>query len=117
MKDENEYINKIRFYRPTYVPIHVNVAIKKYTGYVAHLAQDVEEAVYNYLEMLEIGRDVSISMIAGIVMGCNPNPAKPLFGISSITIGREADDMASGDIDIGYNEVASPDYSLIEVGT
>lgn len=117
LKDENEYINKIRFYRPTYVPIHVNVAIKKYTGYVAHLAQDVEEAVYNYLAMLEIGRDVSISMIAGIVMGCNPNPAKPLFGISSITIGREADDMASGDIDIGYNEVASPDYSLIEVGT
>ncbi len=113
--DQNEYINTVRFYRPTYVPIYVHVTVKKYTGYISSLASTIKSAVYSYLEGLEIGRDVSISMLTGIVVGCNPNPSKPIFGISSITIGRSESALKAGDVDIGYNEVASPLYDAIEV--
>lgn len=115
VKDQNEYINTVRFYRPIYVPIHVHVKIKKYTGYISSLSSTVKRAIYDYIKGLEIGRDVSISMLTGVIVGCNPIPSKPLFGISSITIGRSAGSMAAGDVDINYNEVASPDYSLLEV--
>ena len=115
VKDQNEYINTIRFYRPTYVPIYVHVKVKKYTGYISSLASSIKSAVYDYLEGLEIGRDVSISMLTGIVVGCNPNPSKPLFGISAITIGRSESALKAGDVDIDYNEVASPLYDAIEV--
>lgn len=114
-KDQNEYINTVRFYRPSYVPIFVHIKIKKYTGYISSLASTVKSAIYDYIKGLEIGRDVSISMLTGIVVGCNPNPSKPLFGISSITIGRSKEELAAGDVDITYNEVASPVYDNIEV--
>ncbi len=115
VKDQNEYINTVRFYRPSYVPIFVHIKIKKYTGYISSLASTVKSAIYDYIQGLEIGRDVSISMLTGIVVGCNPNPSKPLFGISSITIGRSKEALAAGDVDITYNEVASPVYDNIEV--
>ena len=115
VKDQNEYINTVRFYRPSYVPIFVHIKIKKYTGYISSLASTVKSAIYDYIKGLEIGRDVSISMLTGIVVGCNPNPSKPLFGISSITIGRSKEALAAGDVDITYNEVASPVYDNIEV--
>ena len=115
VKDQNEYINTVRFYRPSYVPIFVHIKIKKYTGYISSLASTVKSAIYDYIQGLEIGRDVSISMLTGIVVGCNPNPSKPLFGISSITIGRSKEGLAAGDVDITYNEVASPVYDNIEV--
>lgn len=113
--DQNEYINKVRFYRPSYVPVHVSLKIKKYTGYISSLSQDVREAIYTYLEGLEIGRDVSVSILAGVIVGCNPNPAKPLFGIASLTIGRSADSLAADDMTINFNELASPSYDDIEV--
>lgn len=115
VKDQNEYINTVRFYRPSYVPIFVHIKIKKYTGYISSLASTVKSAIYDYIQGLEIGRDVSISMLTGIVVGCNPNPSKPLFGISSITIGHSKEELAAGDVDITYNEVASPVYDNIEV--
>lgn len=114
-KDQNDYVNKVRFYRPTYVPVHVKLQIKKYAGYIANYIEPINDAIYKYIEGLEIGRDVSVSMLSGIIMNCNPNPKNPLFGISSITIGKDDSSLAAADLDINYNEVAQPDYSLIEV--
>lgn len=113
--DQNDYINTVRFFRPTYVPIFVNIKLKKYAGYIESLKSTVKNAVCDYISELEIGRDVSISMLTGIVVSCNPNPSKPLFGIASITIGRTAENLAAGDVDIAFNEVANAVYGNIEV--
>lgn len=115
VKDQNEYMNTVRFYRPVYVPVHVHIRIRKYTGYISSMAQNVKDAVFDYIKGLEIGRDVSISMLTGIVMNCNPDPRAPIFGISAITIGRNIEDLVAGDIDIAYNEVAEPVFDNIEV--
>ena len=65
--DQNEYVNKIRFYRPDYIPIFVKVTLRKYTGYISSLESNVKLAIYDYLKSLEIGRDISISMLTGVV--------------------------------------------------
>lgn len=113
--DRNDYVNKVRFYRPAYVDIYVNLKLKKYTGYVSSLSSTVKTAIYNYISSLEIGRDVSISMLTGAIMACNPDITRPVFGISSITIGRSKQSLLNGDIDIIYKEVARPNYDNIEV--
>lgn len=113
--DRNDYVNKVRFYRPSYVDIYINLKLKKYTGYVSILSFTVKTAIYNYISSLEIGRDVSISMLTGAIMACNPDITRPVFGISSITIGRSKQSLLNGDIDITYKEVARPNYDNIEV--
>lgn len=113
--DRNDYVNKVRFYRPSYTDIYVKLKLKKYTGYVSSLSSNVKTAIYNYISSLEIGRDVSISMLTGAIMACNPDITRPVFGISSITIGRSNQSLSNGDIDINYKEVARPNYDNIEV--
>ncbi len=113
--DRNDYVNKVRFYRPTYVDICVKLKLKKYTGYISSLSNSVKTAIYNYISSLEIGRDVSISMLTGAIMACNPDITRPVFGISSITIGRSIHSLVNGDIDITYKEVARPNYDNVEV--
>lgn len=115
--DRNDYVNKVRFYRPTYVPVYVDLTLKKYTGYVASLASTVKTAIYNYLASLDIGLDVSITMLMGAIMACNADTTHPSFGISAIKIGRAASSLAAADLSVGFSEVAYPDYDTIEVVT
>lgn len=113
--DENGYVNNIRFYRPTYVPVFVKVTIKKYSGYLASIMSSIQKAVYEYLASLEIGQTVSISMLTAIVMNCNTSQTAPTFGVSSIKIGRKASSVTAADISMTYKEVAEAVYENTEV--
>ena len=113
--DVNNYENRVRFFRPRYADVVVRVEIRRYSGFISALTSQIQTAIYEYLRGFEIGRDVSISMLTGVVMGVNPNPAKPIFGVKAITIGRTRDALSAADIDLAYNEVARPDYQNVEV--
>ena len=113
--DENGYENKIRFYRPAYVPVYVKVTIKKYGGYLASIMASIQKAVYEYLASLEIGQTVSISMLTAIVMNCNASQTAPTFGVTSIKIGRKASSVDAADISMTYKEVAEAVYENTEV--
>lgn len=113
--DQNEFVNIIRFDRPTYRDIYVKLVIKKYTGYITSVISQVRTAIYDYLASLTVGSDVSISMLIGVITACNPDINKPIFGIKSITIGMEKTALTAGDIDIAYNEIPNPVYGNIEV--
>lgn len=113
--DQNEFVNIIRFDRPTYRDIYVKLEIKKYTGYVTSVISQVRMAIYDYLASLTVGSDVSISMLTGVITARNPDINKPIFGIKSITIGTEKTALTAGDIDIAYNEIPNPVYGNIEV--
>ncbi len=113
--DANGYENKIRFYRPVYVPIFVKVTIKKYKGYLSSVTASIQKAVYDYLASLEIGQTVSISMLTAVVMNCNPSRSAPTFGVTGILIGRTKETQAAEDISMTYKEVASAVYENTEV--
>lgn len=101
----NGYINYVRFYRPDYVDVHVDIKLKKYPGFVNNVLKKVQKAIDEYLKLLTIGSDVSISMLITMAMACNDDINKPTFGIHSIQIGRTAGALSSADIVIAYNEI------------
>lgn len=113
--DQNDYINRVRFFRPVYKDIFVKVVLKKYTGYISTMTVKVREAVYNYLAALTIGSDVSASVLSNIITDCNPSLAKPIFGIKELKLGLSKSSMAAQDIDIGFKEIPNPAYANIEV--
>lgn len=113
--DQNDYINRVRFFRPVYKDIFVKVVLKKYTGYISTMTVKVREAVYNYLAALTIGSDVSASVLSNIITDCNPSLIKPIFGIKELKLGLSKSAMAAQDIDIGFKEIPNPAYANIEV--
>jgi uncharacterized phage protein gp47/JayE len=113
--DQNDYINRVRFFRPVYKDIFVKVVLKKYTGYISTMTVKVREAVYNYLAALTIGSDVSASVLSNIITDCNPSLTKPIFGIKELKLGLSKSSMAAQDIDIGFKEIPDPAYANIEV--
>lgn len=113
--DQNDYINRVRFFRPVYKDIFVKVVIKKYTGYISTMTVKVREAVYNYLAALTIGSDVSASVLSNIITDCNPSLTKPIFGIKELKLSLSKSAMAAQDIDIGFKEIPNPAYANIEV--
>ena len=113
--DQNDYINRIRFFRPDYKDIFVKVVIKKYTGYISTMTSKVREAVYDYLAALTIGSDVSASVLSNIITACNPSLTKPIFGIKDLKIGLSKETLAAQDITVGFKEIPNPSYANIEV--
>ena len=113
--DQNDYINRVRFFRPVYKDIFVKVVLKKYTGYISTTTVKVREAVYNYLAALTIGSYVSASVLSNIITDCNPSLTKPIFGIKELKLGLSESSMAAQDIDIGFKEIPNPAYANIEV--
>lgn len=113
--DENGYENKIRFYRPSYIPVFVQVTIKKYSGYLSAVTGSIQKAVFEYLSSLEIGQTVSISMLTAIVMNCNLSQTAPTFGVTKIIIGKTAETREAADMEMNYKEVAEAVYENTEV--
>lgn len=106
VEDSSGYQNTIRFYRPTYDDLEVNITLVPYAGYVSTIETMVQEAIYNYISGLEIAADVSISVLSSIAINCNPDINKPVFGVGSLTVGDVGGTPAATDYSVDYNEVA-----------
>ena len=104
--DSGGYSNTIRFYRPTYKDLKIEVVLIPYTGYVATMATEVQEAIYNYVSKLEISADVSISVLTSIAIGCNEDINHPNFGVSSVKVGNVGGTTYATDYSVDYNEIA-----------
>jgi uncharacterized phage protein gp47/JayE len=114
--DAGGYANTIRFMRPTDVPIYVDIELVPYTGYMATMADEVKDAIVEYLTGFAISADVSVSLLAGVAIGINKDLKNPAFGISYVHIGKSAGTLAASDIVIDYNEVATIDAANVTVG-
>lgn len=104
--DSGGYANTIRFYRPTYKDLEINVTLIPYTGYVATMATEVQEAIFNYISKLEVAADVSISVLTSIAINCNADINHPNFGVSAVTVGDVGGTPAATDYSVDYNEIA-----------
>ena len=116
LTDSGGFTQNVRFYRPTNVPIYVNVVLTPYTGYVSTMADKVKAALFEYLTGFDIAADVSVSLLFGVAIAVNEDVKHPNFGVASIEIGKDPAAMASMDIPIDYNEVVSISEADITVG-
>ena len=114
--DAGGYANTIRFFRPTAVPVYVEIKLVPYTGYMSTMATKVKDAIVEYLTGFAIAADVSVSLLAGVAIAINEDLKNPAFGISYVHIGKTAGALTSNDIAIDYNEVATISAANVLVG-
>jgi len=104
------YIEVINFYRPTYLPIYVSVAIHGYTTTPTSAVQTaVQTAVTSYLNTLAIGETVAISAINYVAMSVNASLPSPTFGVQTLTMGITT-------TPTGVVDVAMPTFYTVSQG-
>ena len=118
---EVEVINKydittpIRFYRPTYIPIYVTVNIKKYTGYTDNIPNIIKNNIIDYLNSLNIGDDLSVSLLWNATLTANPVLTSPIFSVLNLIAGKNSVEQNTTDIEINFNEVVQGNIENIIV--
>jgi uncharacterized phage protein gp47/JayE len=99
-------IASISFDRPTYVPIYVTIVTNHLTGFVSSMLLQIQTAITNYLNSLQIGENVTYSAMWAVASSVMPNLAQPNFSLASVHIGITATPTGTTDIALTFNEVA-----------
>lgn len=99
--------NIIHFSRPIYTSVDVTVTVKAGTGYSSAILTAIKTNIENYINVLDIGVDVSYTGILTAITAAVENPANPAFSLISILLGGTGDQMGIVDVPIDWNAVAS----------
>lgn len=108
----------MRFFRPAYADIFVRVNIKQRAGFVDSLIDDIKAAVSDFINALDIGEDVSVSLLETVAQSCVPSMRSPVFTLSAtqpVLIGTDAGDLLEADIDIEFKGAARCAPENVEV--
>lgn len=115
LTDAYNRVTPIRFFRPTLVYIDVALAITAHAGYSATIEAAIKQAVFDYLNGLEIGTDLVISAVQYAAMAANPSLTRPAFSIDGLTICKHGGTPGTSNIDILFNEVTAGNLSYITI--
>ncbi len=99
----------ICFYRPSYVDIYARVKVKQRTGFVDALIDRIKESISAFINSLNIGEDISISLLETIAQSVAPDLRSPVFTLSPsvpLVIGTNAQSLQEADVEIGFREAA-----------
>lgn len=96
----------IKFSRPTYADIDVQVKVKALTGYNNEVENAILEQVRYYLSILEIGQNVYISSIWAVAAHAISNITAPTFSVLEVKLAANGGNLATTDITIAHNAVA-----------
>lgn len=111
---------EVKFTRPDYIPIYVECIINPFTGYTLATRTAIETALYNYLNDLQIGSDLTISGLYGAVMDVMEDITEPIFSITSMRAGIDPGALSTVDISVSFDEVVeatlSPDCISVTDG-
>lgn len=97
----------VRFSRPAYVPINVNVKLKTGKSYTTSVADTLKSNIEKYINSLDIGYNVTVTGMLTAVSAAITNAALPSFSLSGIAISKDGETAGITDVAIAYNEVAS----------
>jgi len=111
-------IPPIHFFRPGYVPTYALLKIHRRADFVDTMEKEVKELVAKFINTLDIGEDVSLSLIGAIAQSVVPDlraPAFTLDPVSPILLGTEAGTLTETNIEIGFTEAAQCTPENVEV--
>lgn len=93
----------INFFRPTAVPVAIQVAMEALPGYVSTTGAAIAQALSGYVSGLPSGSDVYLSKLfaAAEIPGLNGT-----YNVTGILIARDAGTPAAADVAILFNEAA-----------
>lgn len=99
-------ITQIRYSRPLYTAIDVDVGVRPGTGYTSDLLATIQQNLEGYIRGLSIGNDVTMTGILNAISAAVFNPSAPAFLLSSIRIGITGGEKGLADIPIEWNALA-----------
>jgi uncharacterized phage protein gp47/JayE len=109
-------VTPIRFYRPEYVTVYVEMSITKLATWTDSLEDTIKEAVAAYINSLDIGETLIVSSVSCAAVDVMPNKVRPSFSIRSITLGTvNSPPLGTSDIVVDYNEVVLGEVDNIEI--
>jgi uncharacterized phage protein gp47/JayE len=104
--DKYNNVNYIRFFRPTQVPIEISVKIKPITGYSSDVTDEIKTNLLNYIDSLNISKDVTLSALYSVINESIPDLKEPIFSVKDLQITKLNGDFGKDDISINLNEEA-----------
>lgn len=98
--------HEVNFYRPTDVPVTVEITLEALTDYTSVIGDQVRQAVVDYINTLQIGDTVYWSKVfTPANLGNGAEGAT--FDINQLEMSRDADPLAADDVVIAFNEAAT----------
>lgn len=105
--DPNGIIHIMRFDRPTYVPVFVNVQVHPLLGYTTAVGNTILNALVSYLNSLQIGEIVTQSALYATAMAVTPDLKNPIFSVRGVFLDLVGPvPVATADIPLPFNDVA-----------
>lgn len=108
---------QIRFYRPTYKTIYVKVSIKKLSSYNDEYATDIQNAIVNYVNGLDIAETVYRSVLWSIATSQMKSLQSPSFSVLNVQTSTDGTTYSDSDIEVAFNEASQITLDNIQVVT
>lgn len=105
----------IRFYRPTYIDVMVQVTLTTRAGFTHRIADTMAQNIMDYLNALDIGIDLTVSALYVPAQAATPDIHAPLFSIQELLIGTADTGLSRDDMMIAFNQVTRGILSNIYV--
>jgi uncharacterized phage protein gp47/JayE len=105
----------IRFYRPTYKEVYLQVTIKKLATYNDDYETQIKQALADYINGLQISEDVYRSILFSVAVSQMGSINSPSYSVVNIQTSLSSSGFADNDIVVAFNEAAITDVSKITV--
>lgn len=96
----------IKFFRPIYKKVAVQVRVKKLTGYTKEVEAAIINYVKYYLQILAIGQSVYLSSIWAVAARAIADITNPTFSVVEVKLGIAGSNPTVANIPISFNQVA-----------
>ncbi|KAA1175366.1 baseplate J/gp47 family protein [Photorhabdus heterorhabditis] len=106
----------INFYRPTLVPIYIEIQIKPFIGYTSDIGNNIRTEVSNYINSLYIGDGIYVTRLFVPANLCNKNGSQT-YEVLSVVAGKSASTTGVANINIAFNEAPTCSPENIKIVT
>lgn len=112
LNTENVSTN-IKFFRPIYKKVAVQVRVKKLTGYTKEVEAAIINYVKYYLQILAIGQSVYLSSIWAVAARAIADITNPTFSVVEVKLGIAGSNPTVANIPISFNQVAQYNFCTV----
>ena len=105
----------ISFYRPTYKTVYVKLSLKKLSSYNDSYADDIKNAIVEYINNLDIAETVYRSVLWSVATGQMKSIQSPSFSVLDVQTSTDGTTYSDSDISVLFNEASQIDLSKVTV--
>ncbi|WP_387466152.1 baseplate J/gp47 family protein [Photorhabdus sp. RM323S] len=106
----------INFYRPTLVPIYIEIQIRPFIGYTSDIGNSIRKEISDYINSLYIGDGIYVTRLFVPANLCNKNGSQT-YEVLSVMVGKTASTTNSANINIAFNEAPTCSPGNIKIVT